>query len=145
MRYTATALAAALMIAPAFADTLPAPPPGGVAVSPDGRVVISSTLCSALGAPPPGVPGPDYVPGMDAEGKPVAPADLPSAGPSLDLDNFPIEVKAKLPGVSAPTPWSTRAVLGYVTVRDGRAYFNGTPLAEDDRAAMAAACRTARH
>ena len=30
-------------------------------------------------------------------------------------------------------------------VRDGRAYFNGTPLAEDDRAAMAAACRTARH
>lgn len=145
MRYAHAAVAAALMAVPALADTLPAPPPGGVAVSPDGRVVISSTLCAALGAPPPGVPGADYVPGVDAEGKPVAAADLPGASPPLPLDDFPVEVKAKLPGVPpAGATWRGRAVIGYVTARDGRAYFNGAPLAEDDQAAIAAACRAAR-
>jgi hypothetical protein len=148
MRYAFVAAATAALVAPAFADTLPVPPPGGVIVSPDGQVVISSTLCGALGAPPPDVPGPNYVPGVDAAGKPVAPADLPSAGPPLDLDNFPIEVKAKLAGrFGVPpggAPYGAKAIIGYVTVHDGRAYFNGAPLAEDDQAALAAACRATK-
>src|SRR5690348_4670308 len=134
MRYALVAAATLALVAPALADTLPVPPPGGVIVSPDGQVVISSTLCGALGAPPPGVPGAAYVPGVDAEGKPVAPADLPSAAPPLDLDNFPIEVKAKLAGSfgvpAGGVPYGAKAIIGYVTVHDGHAYFNGKPLAE---------------
>lgn len=148
MRYAHVAVATALLVAPALADTLPVPPPGGVLVSPDGQVIISSTLCGPLGAPL-AVPGADYVPGVDAEGKPVAPADLPSTAPPLDLDNFPIEVKAKLAGSfgvpAGGVPYGAKAIIGYVTVHDGHAYFNGKPLAEDDRAALAAACRAAKH
>ena len=39
--------------------------------------------------------------------------------------------------------WLPKAILGYVTVRDNQAYFNGQPLGGDRRAALIEACRTA--
>lgn len=132
---------------PGLEETLPPPPPpGGVSVSKDGRIVISSSVCPMLG-PAPGVPGADYVPGVDAQGKPVAPADLPSATPPLKLDNFPIEIDVNLQkrfGIPANASlFHGKAIIGFVTVKDGQAYFNGQPISDNETAMFAAACKAA--
>jgi hypothetical protein len=158
LRPVLLALATLLVVVPAVAETRvtpppgleetlpPAPPPGGVSVSKDGRIVISSSVCPLLG-PAPGVPGADYTPGVDVQGKPVAPADLPSATPPLKLDNFPIEIDVNLQkrfGIPAnPSLFHGKAIIGFVTIEDGRAYFNGQPIGESDAAMMRAACKSA--
>jgi hypothetical protein len=133
---------------PGLEDTLPPPPsPGGVSVSKDGRIVMSSTVCPLLGAAP-GVPGADYTPGVDAEGKAVPPADLPSSTPPLKLDNFPIEIDVNLQkrfGIPANSAlFKGTAIIGFVTIQDGRAYFNGQPISANEEAMMQAACATAK-
>jgi hypothetical protein len=129
------------------AESLPMPPPGGVEASPDGRIVISSRICAALG-PDATVPGADYQSGRDVHGNKVAPADLPSNTPPLPLDNFPIEIRKDLAGsFNVPASggsYGAKAILGYVTVRGRTAYFNGRPLNSDQRQAMIEACRRAR-
>jgi len=126
---------------------LPPPPPGGVSVSKDGRIVISSDLCPGLAGAEAGVPGADYTPGVDAEGRPVAPADLPSGAPALKLDDFPIEISVNLQkrfGIPAQSSlFHGKAVIGLVTIHDGQAYFNGQPISENDRAMMLSACKAA--
>jgi hypothetical protein len=126
----------------------PVPPPGGVAVTADGRMVMSSGVCMALGSLGPAVPGADYVPGVDARGNAVAPADLPDNAPPLALDNFPIEIGVDLRkrfGASAASHFFRgEAIVGLVTVRDGRAWFNGAPLADNERDMLAAACKEMR-
>jgi hypothetical protein len=130
---------------PGVAEPAPVPPRGGVAVAADGRMVMSSGVCMALGGLGPAVPGADYVPGVDARGNVVAPADLPGSTPPLTLDNFPIEIGVDLRkrfGASAASHFFRgKAVVGLVTVRDGRAWFNGAPLADNERDMLAAACR----
>ncbi len=147
---------AALVIAPAMAQTrvtpppgleeAPPPPPGGVSVSKDGRIVISSDLCPGLLGAEPGVPPADYTPGVDAEGQKVAPADLPGSAPPLKLDNFPIEIDVNLQKrfhiPADATLFHGKAIIGFVTVEDGRAYFNGQPISENEEEMLAAACRT---
>jgi hypothetical protein len=135
MRRLALLVLAALWAFPARAD--PASP-GGVTQAPDGKVAISPEVCRELGADA------DYVPGVDVNGNKVAPADLPSATPPLSLDNFPIEISARFAGQfgvpAAGGAYRAKAILGYVTVQDGRALFNGKPLAADANAAIIAAC-----
>ncbi len=139
-----------LVAIPALAETAPhgvvTPPPGGIATTPGGSLVISSQICLALGIEP-GVPSADYQPGVDVNGKAVAPADLPNAPPPLSIDNFPIEIKKDLAGSfgvpASGGAYGAKAILGYVTIRDNRAYFNGQPLGEDQRSALTEACRTA--
>ncbi len=125
------------------------PPPGGVVVSPDGNLVISSQICAPLLAAAPPVPGPDYQPGIDVNGHAVAPADLPDSAPQPEIDNFPIEINRHLAGsFGVPAPggaYGAKAILGYVTVRNNHAYFNGRPLDADQSAALAAACRGIKH
>jgi hypothetical protein len=120
------------------------PPPGAIAVGADGRLVMSSGVCTVLAGLAPVVPGADYVPGVDVNGDPVVPADLPSGAPPLALENFPIEIGINLKkrfGVSAASQFFRgKAVVGLVTVRDGRAWFNGAPLADNERDMIAAAC-----
>jgi hypothetical protein len=132
---------------PDFAEPLPPPPPGGLAISPDGRLVISSTLCAELRAAEAAAPSADYTPGVDVQGNAVAPADVPGSAPVLGADDFPIEIDPKLRqrfGVTPSSPFfHSRALLGLVTVRDGRALFNGAPIAENERAMMLAACAAA--
>lgn len=139
------ALLLALAASTAAAESLPMPPPGGVVVSADGRTVISSTLCAELAAAAPDTAGADYMPGVDANGDAVAPADLPGGAPPLALDNFPIEISVNLQkrfGIPADAKvFRGKAIVGLVTIRDGRAFFNGEPITDNERAMMVAACR----
>lgn len=136
---------------PALAADTPAPPPGGVAAAPNGGLVMSSQVCATLAAPAPNngkaaVPSADYKPRVDANGNAVAPADLPSTPPTPTVDNFPIEINQHLARrFNLPPGGTAKAVLGYVTVRDNQAYFNGQPLNADQTSALAEACREGKH
>ena len=72
------------MTSPALAET-PAP----VTRAPDGNLLIASPPCSSL------IKGADYVAGVDANGKPVAPADLPSEASPVRADSVSIEISAR--------------------------------------------------
>jgi len=124
-----------------------APPSGGIEVASDGRLVMSSDICTTLAGEQP-VPRADYQQGVDVNGKPVAPADFPTSAPPIQLDNFPIEIKKDLAGkFNVPATggnFGAKAILGYVTLRDNRAYFNGQPMGDDQRAALIEACRAAK-
>ena len=112
--------------------------PIGVAAGPQGQVEISAAVCQALGADA------DYRPGVDVNGNPVAPADLPGGNAALGLAAAPVEISARFAGrfgvPAAGGAYGAKAILGYVTVRDGRAFFNGAPLEDDANAAIIAAC-----
>jgi hypothetical protein len=133
------ALVVALVASPAFGETRAA---GAVTVAPNGAVEIAGAPCDAL------VPGADYVAGVDVAGNAVAPADLAHAPSPVTANTIPIEIGSNLAGqFGIPTTggaYRAKAVLGYVTVRDGTAYFNGAPLAADASAAVTAACRAQR-
>ena len=124
------------------------PPPGAIEIDTGGKLVMSSDICATLGGNGPPVPSADYKEGVDVNGKPVASADLPSSPPPIQLDNFPIEIKKDLAGkFNVPASggaFGAKAILGYVTLRDNRAYFNGQPMGEDQRAALLEACRDAK-
>ena len=143
-------LGLAIFSVPALAADKP-PPPGGVAAAPHGGLVMSSQICATLAASASndaksGVPSADYKPGVDASGNAVAPADLPSTPPTPSVDNFPIAINQHLARrFNLPPGGTAKAVLGYVTVRDNQAYFNGQPLNADQASALAEACRDARH
>lgn len=155
MRTLMTALALALGAMPALsaapdappsaapATPLPPPPAGGLVVSADGRVVISPSLCADL-ASTPAVPGAEYKPGVDATGQPVTPADLPATAPPLGPVEVGVDLKRRF-GIGADSHLlQHRPSVAVVTVLAGVTYLNGVPLAENERAAMIAACEAAR-
>jgi hypothetical protein len=150
-----SALALALCAMPALAGApdappptapavpLPPPPTGGLVVSADGRVVISSSLCADL-ASASTVPGAEYKPGIDAAGQPVVPADLPAVAPPLGPIEVGVDLKRRF-GISGDSRLlQHRPSVAVVTVLAGVAYLNGVPLADNERAAMIAACEAAR-
>jgi hypothetical protein len=106
-------------------------------------LVLGPNACAALveHVPDPGVA---YTPGLDANGFSVAPADLPSIGVSR-FDEVALQLTVDLRkrlGINLDrTLFPEGAELGYVTVREGKAYFNGEPLAPDADAALASLCR----
>jgi len=151
MRTLTTALAIALGAMPAVAGSdappspatpLPPPPNGGLVVSADGRVVMSPSLCADLASAPP-VPGAEYKAGVDATGQPVVPADLPAAAPPLGPVEVGVDLKRRF-GLGADSRLlQHRPSVAVVTVVAGLAYLNGMPLADNERAAMIAACEAA--
>ncbi len=120
---------------------------GRAIVSNDGTVVVAADVCAQVRGVPP-VAGAAYVPGVDAEGKAVAPADLPSPAPDMKLENLPVEININLQrrfGIPADARLFTpKAQAGVVTVRDGVAYFNGQPLVPAEQAALQAGCAPAK-
>ena len=146
MRVALAFAIACLSAVPAFADSVSTPPPGGVVKAPDGGLIISSQTCADL-AGDPGVPSADYQPGVDVNGNSVAPADLRRAAKSSPpIENFPIEIDQQIAGkFNLPPGASPKAILGYVTVRNNQAYFNGQPLNADQNAALSQACKNAKH
>jgi hypothetical protein len=122
------------------------PPPGGIIVSPDGKVVVSSTLCTTLDPAAAGVPSAAYQPGVDVNGDSVDAADLPSSGPPMKLDNYPIQIGSRLAGKfnipAAPKgAYDAKPIFGVVTMNNGRAYFNGEPMSQDQEQAIEESCR----
>jgi hypothetical protein len=112
-----------------------------------GGVRISAEDCARAVAH---VPDADvaYRPGVDVQGRAVAPADL--GPPQLEAPpsvSFMISVdlarRFGLPqgpagGLAAELP------LGIITVEGNRVLFNGQPLNREDTAALQAACRRSR-
>jgi hypothetical protein len=107
-------------------------------------VVVDSAACRALTVHQP-APDVAYRPGVDAMGRAVPPADLGGAPqPSPLARNFVFDLNADLrpylrPGSALFQP---QLSVGRVSVApDGTVLFNGQPLGQADRAALAAACR----
>ncbi len=95
-------------------------------------IVIAPNPCTPLAVH---VPAADvaYVAGVDAEGRPVVPADLPSDG--LTIRPRDVAVDIEVPLISAPdternrTQFDATAEIGTVTIGpDGEARLNGRPL-----------------
>jgi hypothetical protein len=130
----------ASLLALAARPSLGAEAKGAVTAAPGGGVKIASPPCDAL------VPGADYIAGVDAGGKPVAPADLPRAASPVTADTISIEINASLAGQfgipQSGGAYRTKGTVGYVTVQDGRVLFNGKPLSDNASAAIGAACQT---
>ena len=121
---------------------------GRVAVSGDGTVTVAADVCAQVRSLPP-VAGAAYVPGVDVDGKAVAPADLPSEAPPVTVENIPIEIDRNLQRRFAIPAgarlFTQKAQIGTVTLRDGVAYFNGQPLVPAEQAALQAGCATPGH
>ncbi len=133
------ALLIASLLVLAARPSLGAEAKGAVTVAPGGTVTVASPPCDKL------VPPADYVAGVDATGRPVAPADLPRAASPISADTMSIEIDANLAGQfgipQAGGAYHTKGTVGYVTVKDGHAYLNGKPLDAEADAALIAACR----
>lgn len=113
-------------------------------------VVVDYRTCLALtGATTTGrgvVPadGAAYQPGVDVNGRPVVPAEGPGgSGDWLQLgDTITLDLTLDLVERYGPrVPPGTKLPLGTIEVRDGRAWFNGRPIAGGDREALWEACR----
>jgi hypothetical protein len=90
-------------------------------------------------------PAPDvaFQPGVDVDGDPVAPADLPGglevAPPTTFIIPIEIDLVDRL-GI-LPADFEADALVGTVLYDDGELFFDGQPLADPARAAIAEACR----
>jgi hypothetical protein len=90
-------------------------------------------------------PGVEYQPGVDAHGRPVAPADI-GGGSNIQLpDTIVIPVEVLLRKYAFIPPGSplrqSKAELGEITVTGDQVFYNGQPLTDQDEAALAAACQ----
>jgi hypothetical protein len=119
------------------------PPPGGVSVSADGRVVVSSKVCAEVVAHVPDA-GVAYTPGVDVTGNPVAPADLPESA-SPPGGNFPIfltlDLRRRFRVPDAARLFRLQVAVGLIVVQGDRVFFNGEPIAPGEASLLAAACR----
>ena len=89
-----------------------------------------------------------YQPGVDARGRPVAPADLPSSGGQIQPpQSINIDLKTALAGkygIPSNTPLLDPSVeIGRITVEDNgrRVLYNGQPLGSAETGALAEACK----
>jgi hypothetical protein len=111
------------------------------------EIAISRKDCSRLVNHEP-APDVTYLPGVDVHGRPVVPADL--GGPRLtgvdqlpDVIYIPIEVlvqdKYGIPANSVL--YDATALIGVVSVRGNRVYFEDQELTDPEVAALEQACR----
>ncbi len=112
----------------------------------DQSVWVSPPDCAALVAHRPDADV-AYQPGVDARGRPVAPADLPGHEPlEIDADQVSIDLRIPLsaffdvPVPLQPIIGNAEIDPGRVTVRDGVAYLGGQRLADREQNALARAC-----
>lgn len=109
------------------------------------RVTVDTSNCQLLmrHAMAPDV---TYRPGVDVQGRAVAPADLPSDS-TLNLPrDIPINIEIPVSTLlGRNSPYLTRDAkiqVGQVVVQqDGRVLFNGQPVTDEGRDQLIAACR----
>ena len=108
-------------------------------------ITVSSSACAAV-AHVNDAPGVAYVPGVDADGTAVAPADLPGGNGALNqaLASAPVKITVDLQkrfGIPANANlFQGESQIGYVTIQDGKAYLDGQPLNTAEQGLLAAAC-----
>lgn len=113
---------------------------------------VDPALCQALVKHTPSADA-TYQPGVDVNGKPVAPADLPGA-PQMKLpDRLEIPLTLSLAKVlnlnTSQYPYNqlgtgTEAQLGLLTVEGDRVLFNGKPISDTQQDNLAVLCMKAK-
>ena len=120
--------AAVLLAMPALAQSPPS-------------VTIAESECRNLSVH---VPSPDvkYRPGVDAQGRQVAPADIGNRQRFQPPREVTIDVTRKLTGVDTQALGigGSELKILQLKVRDGRVYYNDRPLGDRDQRAIAQAC-----
>ncbi len=88
-----------------------------------------------------------YRPGVDVRGRPVTPADLPGAPQIQVPESFSIPITVDLAsrlGIPAggDAEFTAEAMIGQVDVTaDGRAFFNGQPLQDEEARQLSILCQ----
>jgi hypothetical protein len=109
-------------------------------------VIISRGDCARLTVHQP-APDVAYQPGVDVQGRPVAPADLPGSNPPIAMpDEIAIDITVEIRkrfGIPANSAlFEPEARVGTIVVKpDGSATFNGQPLTSPESRALAALCQ----
>ena len=88
----------------------------------------------------------EYKPGVDARGKKVKEADLPGGSPIKLPETISIDIGFDLDkkyGLGSGGKYTGESVIGKVTVKGDKVYFNDQPLDQRDQAAIAEACQKA--
>jgi len=119
----------------------PAPPAADPPPMEGDTVRIDAAACRYVTAYAPS-PDTDYVPGVDVDGKRVAPADLGAGRQIRFPTNFVIPVSFDLARrLGLPPAFEEKAYVGLISVENGRLSFNGQPIGDDSDAELAALCR----
>ena len=111
--------------------------------------MISADACRRIQVHTPD-PSIEYVPGVDADGRAVAPADLPDGGSltlseqdiSLDL-RIPLSQFFAFPAGLQPVIGDALIYAGLVTLRNGTPYLGDKRLTGQEQNALARACAEA--
>ena len=85
----------------------------------------------------------EYKPGVDARGKKVKEADLPGGSPIKLPETISIDIGFDLDkkyGLGSGGKYTGESVVGKVTVKGDKVYFNDQPLDQRDHAAIVEAC-----
>ena len=88
--------------------------------------------------------GAEYKPGVDTRGKKVKEADLPGGSPIKLPETISIDIGIDLDkkyGLGSGGKYTGEGVIGKVTVKGDKVFFNGQPLDQRDQAAIAEACK----
>jgi len=117
---------------------------GAAAVAAEPTVRIADATCARLVEHRP-APDVAYQPGVDAHGKPVAPADLPGSGSLVLPEMIRVAITVDLQkrfGIPANSVlFEAEAEVGTVEFQGDRLTFNGQPLGDAEARALAEACQ----
>lgn len=109
-----------------------------------GTLVVTADDCARAAQHVPDA-GVAYTPGVDAYGRPVAPADLGGAPLRVNTERLSIPITVDLgrrmgfrPGSA---PYTAETFVGMVEYRDGRFWYDGQPLQDEAAAALRERCR----
>ena len=107
-------------------------------------ITITEPTCRTLVAHRP-APDVAYTPGRDVQGRPVAPADL-DGGVTLRMPEtisiaITVEIAERFGIPTVPHLYKPEAMIGEVTYRDGRFWFNGQPLQSEAEATLSELCQ----
>jgi len=116
--------------------------------APAADTAVDPALCKALVKHTPD-PGVAYQPGVDVNGKPVTPADVPGGATMKLPDKIQIPLTVSLAKVlnlnTSAYPYNqlgpgTEANIGTLTVEGDRTFLNGQPLSDAQQDNLAVLC-----
>lgn len=105
------------------------------------RVRVSLDECRRLTEHRP-VPGVEYREGVDARGRPVAPADMEGSRPLALPEHYTIDLAIPLAdlGAGPPAVGAAELVVGKIRIEGSRVFFNDQPIGDTTRDALIRAC-----